>query len=46
MSAGIAFFDFDGTLVSSNRRVSGRRNAALPGLRAYRSVPGFQNRKG
>jgi hydroxymethylpyrimidine pyrophosphatase-like HAD family hydrolase len=45
MSAGIAFFDFDGTLVSSNRRVSGQRNAALPALRGFRKVPGFQIRK-
>jgi beta-phosphoglucomutase-like phosphatase (HAD superfamily) len=45
MSAGIAIFDFDGTLVSSSRQVSGQRNAALPALRAYRRVPGFQNRK-
>jgi hypothetical protein len=34
MSAGIATFDFAGALVSSNRQVSGQRNAAPLALRA------------
>jgi hypothetical protein len=45
MSAGIAIFDFDGALISSNRRVFGQWNAAPPARRAYRRVPGFEIRK-